>query len=135
MENLIEELKISGWSYFLERKQLPTDPEEDQEDGWGDVEESWVEIQEIDGVIQGDSLNPETRRGYEEIADYMGFFIPNFEIDPDELGQYRIKNIITSSSGNQFTRYFRIKKINRNLVLENEIHHYEFDLELQQKYG
>lgn len=103
------------------------------EGDWGDVEDDWVEIKEIDGIIQNPSEDPQTHRGQEEIAEYKGFFVPTFEIPRDDAPNYRIRNEITID-GATFTRYFRFAKIDRNLIIDNTRHHYEFDLELQVKW-
>jgi hypothetical protein len=69
--------------------------------------------------------------GENELGKYFGFFEPNFEIPYDEIGNYRIKHIFPSDP--PFIRYFRIRGIDRNLKMDNQLHHYEIELELSRK--
>lgn len=130
--NLTNTLKIPGEIYYLQTKKA--DP--DTTDDWDNVNVKWVNVQEIEGIIQKRSENPETRRGQEEIAEYEGFFEPNFVIPPDELGDYRILHTVNFDDMPEkvFTRYFHIKEIDRNLVLDNQRTHVEMKLEIAKKY-
>lgn len=125
IKDLIADLTIPGETYHLQR--IGYTP--GQIDDWGDSHKEWIDIQQLEGIIQRDTANPEMTRGYDETAAYKGFFVPDFVIEHEKMGSYRIKNrIVTEDSF--FTRYFLIKKINRNLGLSGHIVHYEMILEL-----
>lgn len=129
--DLISDLTLTGEQYILQKEGVPEDVEEDS---LGDIVTEWIDVQEITGTIQrydrktfGTSL-PSNEMGRNEINDYYAFFEADFEIPEDELGQYRIKHIFPSDP--QFIRYFIIRRLDKGLIMENERHHYEMDLEL-----
>lgn len=126
--DLLEDLKIEGESYYLES--LSYDGEET---GFGDLEKQWGRVQELTGIIQEASEDPEGSRGLEENANYIGFFHCNFDVPQKNSGEYRIVNVISTDTGS-FTRYFRIRKIDRNLVLDNNQVYVEMELQLAKKW-
>lgn len=126
--DLIEELKIPGESYYLEALEYSG-----EETGLGDLDKTWSQKQELTGVIQKASRDSEGKRGLEEEANYEGFFHSDFDIPQKNSGEYRIVNIISTPDGD-FTRYFRIREINRNLTLENARVYCEMQLQLAKKW-
>jgi hypothetical protein len=127
MIDLINELVLPGEEYFLEHKEATG-----QENDLGDAIVDWVEVQELSGIVQKKSTDPANTEGHNELGDYYGFFEPNFTIPENELGDYRVKHIFPSV--NPFIRYFEISSIDRNLRLDNEIHHFEMELKLAKKW-
>lgn len=127
--DLLEDLKIPGESYYLE----VLDYDIDNETGFGSLERTWVRKQELTGIIQENSEDNEGPRGLEENADYIGFFHSDFEIPQKNSADYRIVNVISASTGT-FTRYFRIKGIDRNLYMDNGQVYIELTLELAKKW-
>jgi hypothetical protein len=129
IDDLIEELTLPGEQYWLQTKEVIPNQNMDG-NAFGSLEKDWVDVERLRGVIQKNSQDPQSLRGQEEIADYIGFFIPNFSIEENDLGEYRLKNMIPQKNRTYFVRYFRISKIDRNLALDNERSHYEIEAEL-----
>jgi hypothetical protein len=132
IEDLIDELLLPGEEYWLQTRQVVPD-QNLAGDAVGSLVRKWVNVKKLRGVIQKDSRDPQSLRGQEELAEYYGFFIPNFEIEDNELGEYRIINTVPMKKHTSFTRYFRIETIDRNLVLDNERSHYEITAQLQKE--
>jgi hypothetical protein len=126
--DLLEDLIIPGETYALEKLEYSG-----EETGFGDLEKEWTQIQALTGIIQEASEDPESPRGLEENADYVGFFHCNFEVPQENSGEYRIVNVI-STTGGSFTRYFRIRKIDRNLVMDNGKVYIGMELQLAKKW-
>jgi hypothetical protein len=134
--DLIEELILPGETYILQSKVESLDSPEG--DAFGSTTKDWSDIKTLTGIIQRPERmpgitqqmpqDPQSKRGGEEVADYLGFFEPDFEISADELGEYRVKH--TYPSATPFIRFFRFKSIDRNLRFDNEISHYEIVFEL-----
>jgi hypothetical protein len=128
--NLIEELTYEGEKYILQHKEIPDGII--REDSFGSVKRTYVDKQELIGVIQKNSFDPQRDIGQEERADYYGFFEVTFHIPDHDLAEYRIKHIFPPLEGEEeetFIRYFRIQTIDRNLRKDNEPNHYEMTLE------
>lgn len=130
IKDLVKELSIPGETLTLQAYKYPENAEEDD---FGDLEKGWYDVHTIIGVLDSPSDDPGSGRGFEELAGYKMFCEPDFEIPDNDLGEYRVKNVI-SYSGQKFSRYFRINQINRNLQYRNRTHHYEILLELQKKW-
>lgn len=128
--SLIEDLILPGEEFTL---QVEGYPDNATENALGDLEKEWIDVQEIKGTIQKDESSPVSEDGRNEIATYTGFFEPEFEIPYDRMGDYRIKH--TFPSDPPFIRYFIIRNIDRNLIVDSEYHHYEMELELSRKWG
>jgi len=125
--SLISDLTLPGEKYYLQQR-TPDDSEDDS----GDLTFVWTNVQEIFGVIQKSEDQPPNELGDNEEAVYDGFFEPDFEIPYDEIGEYRVKHIFPGAT--EFIRFFKIRKIDRNLRMGSEYHHYEIELELQRKW-
>lgn len=132
--DLIKDLKTPGEVYMLQRKAIDPDA---KDDGLGDLEETWIDIQEIFGDMDKTSVDPETWRGSEEITEYKGYFHANFDIPTNELGQYRVRHTLPASVNSKlvFTRYFGIKEFDRNLSLDNTTVYVGMLLELSKKWN
>ncbi|MGE4414395.1 MAG: hypothetical protein AB7D08_03585 [Bacteroidales bacterium] len=134
IQNLIKRLVFENETYYLEKKEKNAGT-----DDLGYPKEEWVEVKELTGIIQKESIDPHSPRGSEEVADYYGFFVADFKIPQDNLLRYRIKHVITVNEEEnqeqaQFVRYFRIKTIDRDLRRKNKRNHYEMTLELYKKW-
>lgn len=129
IKDILEQLALPGESYVLQKKVASPA----NEDGFGNLNEDWSEVADLTGIIQKNSEDPDTKRGREEIAEYRGFFHTDFNIPVDELPEYRIKHVIVVEDAN-FTRYFKIETIDRNIVLDNAPVYYELTLELYKRY-
>jgi hypothetical protein len=129
--SLINDLTLKGEKYILQVESIPEIPVENTT---GDIELEWIDVKELSGTVQGNSGDdmPASGSGRNEIGGYFGFFEANFEIPYDDLGNYRIKHIFPSNP--PFIRFFIIREIDRNLIMDNEYHHYEMDLELSRKW-
>ena len=126
--DLLENLKIEGESFYLETLEYSG-----EETGFGNLEKSWSQVQEMNGIIQRESKDPEERQGLEEQGNYKGFFHGDFDIPQEDSGKYRINNTIVKNNLT-FVRYFRIKTIDRNLRLDNSGVYCEMTLELAKKW-
>jgi hypothetical protein len=102
------------------------------EDDWAGLQKDWVDVQSLDGTVQKATTDPRSHRGYEEIGTHKGYFVYNFTINKDELSNYRILDTVQfgDDPNSTFTRQFMIKRMNRNLVLDNKRIFVRFDLEL-----
>lgn len=118
-----EKMIYPGEKYILE-KRMPTGAT----DMFESIVEDWQKVAELTGIIQKPSHDPQSTRGEEELAEYFGAFIANFEIPEDDFQEYRVKNIIPLKI--PFIRYFRFKILDRNLRRNNHISHYEATMEL-----
>ncbi|NMC34827.1 MAG: hypothetical protein GYA36_20595 [Veillonellaceae bacterium] len=129
IQDLIEELTYEGEKYILQHKEIPTGTI--KEDSLGSIRRKYIDKEELIGVIQKNSFDPQRDIGQEERADYYGFFEPTFHIPDHELAEYRIKHIFPSLDEEEppFIRYFRIQTIDRNLRKDNSPNHYEMTLE------
>lgn len=123
--DLINNLKIPGETFVLQH--LTYDTEHPNE--YDQLEEVWMDDTVLNGTIQRESWDPDSKRGFEEITDYNGYFEPNFEIEDNDIGNYRIVNELEYDD-TEFTRYFKIHKINRNLTMDNQRVFYKLYLEL-----
>ena len=128
--SLIDDLTIPGEKYVLETLGIP---DTISENSLGDIGLEWIEVQEIKGTIQNEDNMPASEDGQGVIATYIGFFEPNFDIPADDLGNYRIKHIFPSKP--EFVRYFIIREMDRNLIMDGELDHYELMLELSRKWS
>lgn len=126
LENIFKKLTLQGEELILQQKTIPENPTFDERDN---AISEWVDIQKLVGMVQKDSKIPNGAHGVEEIPDYIGYFKPNFTIKPEEFEKFRIKHVFPTETQN-FIRYFRIKGFNRNLRLNQSLHHYEIMLEL-----
>jgi hypothetical protein len=127
IQHLIEDLLLEGESYVLQKKERTAELDELSRSKVG-----WVDVKELIGIIEKKTNISKGTRGSEDVGTYLGFFEVNFEIPENESSNYRIKHIFPSEP--PFTRYFEFVSIDRNLRMDNELHHYEIDLELSKKF-
>lgn len=128
--DLIKDLKLPGEIYTLQHETYPDDA---TEDALGNLNKEWVSVQELEGTIQKEDIEPFSKDGQLEGMAYIGYFEPDFEIPYDKMGEYRIEHTFPSTP--PFIRYFILRSIERNLKMDNKYHHYEIDLELSRKWG
>ena len=93
LAQLINRLNFPGEQYILQELTAGT-----SENDFGDVQETWTDVQQLTCTIQGASEDPDGVRGSEETGDYVGVFLPNFELQLDDLAQYRIKHIFPATT-------------------------------------
>ena len=126
--DMIKRNKIPGETITLLHKELG-----DEEDEIGDIEFEWVEIQILEGMLQRSSTSTDRARGTEEIPNYTGYFLPNFTIPFDKLGDYRIMHMKPAITPEIVV--YEIKEINRNLSLRGIPNHIKLILGVDRKYG
>lgn len=127
--SIIQGLLSPGETYTLQRRGIGTTPIRNEV---GSLNKDWIDVQVLSGIIQSPSHMRESPRGGEELANYTGFFEPDFEIPDNHLSNYRIKRVVPDTT--PLTYFYRIKEINRNLTMKNVRHHYELILEINPKW-
>ena len=95
----------------------------------GFAEEAFIPVKAIDGIIQQSQIQSIDFKGEESNPIYVGYFLPNFILDTDEIAEYRIK----------YTRpheilILKITEYNPNLFLKGERDHIQLKLILEKKY-
>lgn len=100
----------------------------------GNIREEWVNLKELTGVIQHRQREDISEAGQESKTrygrqGYLGYFVPNFELETDKLANYRVK----------FVRdyeiiYFRIMEYDPNNYLRHKHHHIVLGLIEDKKY-
>lgn len=105
-------------------------------DDVGNIKEEWVDIKELSGVIQHRQYEKEKNRilsisesGIESTIRYFGYFDPNFDLNTNELDDYRIKFI-----RNYETLYLKIIEYDPNNYLRGKQHHIVLGMDEDRKY-
>jgi hypothetical protein len=132
--SLIARLTLPGEVFILQHKGYSGTPVKDEE---GTTIKTWNDIHIMTGIIQeAKSLTVPALtiepRGEEELPQYKGFFVNDFAIDFNELGNYRIEHTTPTTSPQ--TVYYQIQVMNRNLRLRKKEHHYEMLLGVNPKW-
>ena len=99
----------------------------------GDLEEEWVEIKVLEGMLQRSSTETDQARGSEEIPNYTGYFVPNFTIPFDKTQDYRIMHIKPTVTPEIVV--YAIKEIDRNLTLKGNQNHIKLILGVDRTHG
>lgn len=91
--------------------------------------EKYIPIQELNGIIQsGQSLDIDFH-GQEAQVSYVAYLMPEFNLERENLNDYRIKYIRPYE-----TMILKIMSYNPNLFLRHKRHHVKMGLILEKKY-
>lgn len=101
-----------------------------KEDELGFPIKDYVEIQELHGVIQEPENVQTSRKGVESNPEFVGYFLPDFEIPTHDVDDYRLK----------YERPFeelilKITTYDPNLFLRHKRDHIQLSLVLEKKHG
>lgn len=95
----------------------------------GFAKETYVPIQELDGIIQRPQYMDIDDKGQESNPSYTAYVMPTFNLEREDLNEYRIEY------QRPYERMIlKIKSYNPNLFLRHKRHHVKFRLELEKKY-
>lgn len=100
-----------------------------EEDAFGFANEKYIPIQEIHGVIQRAQRQDIDFKGEESNPRYIGYFLPEFIINTDEVADYRIK-----FERPHETLLLKINIYNPNLFLKGKRDHIQLNMILEKKY-
>ena len=107
-----------------------------RKDEVGNIREEWVDITKLSGVIQHRQYEKEKNRvlsisesGIESTIRYFGYFDPNFDLNTDELDDYRIKFIRDYE-----VLYLKIIEYDANNYLRGKQHHIVLGMDEDRKY-
>lgn len=144
-ETLNQQFLKRSEKYFLqEKKKYIEDTEESvlkdavgniiKKDPVGNIKEDWIDIQELQGVIQHRQREKTTEAGQESKTrygrqGYTGYFNPTFDLKTNKLSNYRIKFIRDYE-----TIYLRIMEYDPNNYLRGKQHHIVLGLIEDKKY-
>lgn len=101
-----------------------------EEDELGFAKTGLCCIQELNGLIQAPQKLDIDFKGEESNPDYVGYFMPEFELKTSELPSYRIKYERPYE-----TLLLKITEYNPNLFLRKKRHHIKLKLILEKKHG
>jgi len=101
----------------------------EEKDELGFAKEAYIPIQDLHGIIQEPQYLDIDFKGQESNPAYVGYFIPDFDLEAENLNDYRI----------QYTRPYEIMilkiiQYDPNLFLRHKRHHVEIHLILEKKY-
>lgn len=96
----------------------------------GFAKETYVPIQELDGIIQKPQFMDIDDKGQESNPAYTAYVMPTFNLEREDLNEYRI----------EYQRPYekmilKIKSYNPNLFLRHKRHHVKMRLILEKKYN
>jgi hypothetical protein len=92
--------------------------------------EEYEPVKELHGIIQaGQSLDIDFH-GQEAQVNYVAYLMPEFDLERENLNEYRIKYIRPYE-----TMILKIMSYNPNLFLRHKRHHVKMGLILEKKYG
>ena len=107
-----------------------------EKDEIGNIKEEWVDVKELSGVIQHRQYEKEKNRvlsisesGIESTIRYFGYFDPNFDLNTNELDDYRIKFIRDYE-----ILYLKIIEYDANNYLRTKQHHIVLGMDEDRKY-
>lgn len=100
-----------------------------QEDELGFAKEGYEEVKRIDGIIQNPQEQDINFKGEESEPKYIGYFLPTFLLQTDEIADYRIRYERPHE-----TQIFKIQNYDPNLFLKGRRDHIQMELILDKKY-
>lgn len=100
-----------------------------KKDELGFSEETYIPIQELQGVIQGPQVLDIDFKGQESNPVYTAYLMPTFNLEAENLNDYRIKYERPYE-----TMLLKIIQYDPNLFLKHKRHHVEIHLILEKKY-
>lgn len=99
-----------------------------EKDTLGFPMEKYIPVQELNGIIQaGQSLDIDFH-GQEAQVSYIAYVMPEFDLERENLNDYRIKYIRPYE-----TMLLKIRSYNPNLFLRHKRHHVKLGLILEKK--
>lgn len=101
-----------------------------EKDELGFSKEKYIPIQKLCGVIQGDQDLDIDESGQESHPGYMAYLMPTFNLERENLNDYRIKYVRPYE-----TLIMKIMSYDPNLFLRHKRHHITLVLLLEKKYG
>ena len=134
-------LKRKDQKYYLQEKEQYTEEIEPQtvlkdevgniitKDEVGNIKEQWIDVQELQGVVQHRQTEKITESGQESTIRYYGYFIPDFSLNTNKLANYRVKFVIKNE-----TLYLKIIEYDGNNYLRDKQHHIVLVMEEDRKY-
>ena len=99
-----------------------------KKDDLGFAKEKYIPIQELDGIIQKPQYIDIDDSGQESHPAYTAYVMPTFDLEREDLNDYRIKYERTYES-----MILKIKSYNSNLFLRHKRHHVKLRLILEKK--
>lgn len=127
--------------YYLQKKEIYTEEIEPQKilkdevgniiqkDEVGNIKEQWIDVLELEGVIQHRQTEKITEAGQESTLKYYGYFSPTFQLNTNKLANFRIKFVRQYE-----TLYLKIIEYDANNYLRNKHHHIALIMEEDRKY-
>lgn len=100
-----------------------------RKDEVGNIAEEWEDVQELYGVIQHRQDDKTDFQGQESTLTYHGIFMPEFDLETDELSKYRVKFVRDYE-----ILYLFIKEYDPNNYLFDKQHHITLVMEEDKKY-
>lgn len=101
-----------------------------KKDELGFAKEKYIPIQELDGIIQEPQDLDIDFKGQESNPGYVAYLMPDFNLEAENLNDYRIKYIRPYE-----TMLLKIVQYDPNLFLRHKRHHVEIHLILEKKYA
>ena len=123
-KNILRRTRIPDEKLILLKKGLSREKNE-----LGFAKEKYIPIQELDGIIQKPQYMDIDNKGQESNPAYIAYVMPTFNLEREDLNEYRIKYIRPYE-----TMILKIKSYNPNLFLRHKRHHVKFSLILEKKY-
>lgn len=96
----------------------------------GFAKETYIPIQELDGIIQRPQYMDIDDKGQESNPSYTAYVMPNFNLERENLNDYRIKYERPYE-----TMILKFTSYNPNLFLRHKRHHVKIRLILEKKHG
>ena len=138
--SLCKIIKRPSDTYYLQEKKTFKIEEETQilkdevgniikKDPVGNIKEEWVDILELEGVVQHKQTETISEAGQESDIRYIGYFKPTFKLDINKLANYRVKFI-----RNDECLYLRITRYDPNNYLRGKQHHISLQMIEDRKY-
>ena len=101
-----------------------------EKDDLGFAKQKYESIKKLCGIIQKQQYMDIDDKGQESNPTYTAYLIPNFDLERENLNEYRIKYERPYE-----TMILKIKSYNPNLFLRHKRHHIEIHLILEKKYA
>ena len=101
-----------------------------EKDDLGFSKEKYIPIQTLNGIIQEPQQLDIDVKGQESNPLYVAYLMPDFNLEADNLNEYRIKYIRPYEE-----MILKIVQYDPNLFLRHKRHHVEIHLILEKKYA
>lgn len=100
-----------------------------KKDDVGNVQQEWEDIQELHGVIQHKQSTRVETHGEDSKLRYKGIFTPDFDLETNELSNYRIR-----FERDYETLYLYILKYDANNYVRDKQNHISLTMDTDRKY-